>query len=142
MRGNAVRNRQAEHWDWDWLDLAPSAATGVSDLDCVLTGVPAIIENHRGRFPNATHPRFLVIETKALEEPLGLGQALLLHNLSRLEEMTVWVLRGQDSHPTWILEVSPSIDAGEIRNARGVETDRDDVQRRVRAWLRGTYDCP
>ena len=71
---------------------------------------------------------FLLIETKALDEPLTQGQRILLCAFSRLPRCTAVVLYGQKGWP----EVIQRIENGELLDIE--QTSREDFQRRIDAW--------
>lgn len=140
--GNDVQNRQAKHWDWGWLEFPGTKINGATDADEVLffarltsklaaigaTHLPAIIHYAR-------HRQFLIIETKGPDEPLSLGQRILLCGLAAAPHFTVWILRGPRSVPQHIYVVQPGNDAADLIQPFYDETSRADIQRRVNVWL-------
>ena len=102
------------HWDLSWLRFGDTRIA-VGDVD--------------GLFVVERSGHLLFIETKGMDEPLTVGQRILLEALSRIPKVTVVVLYGDKGFP----EVMRRIDRGVHL---GVEdTDRQDFQRRVDTWF-------
>ena len=101
------------HWDLSWLHFG-DGRIAVTDVD--------------GMFVVERRGHFLLIETKALEEPLTQGQQILLCAFSRLPRCIALVLYGSKGWP----EIIRRIENGELLGVE--ETSRDDFQRRVDAW--------
>lgn len=72
---------------------------------------------------------FLFIETKKPEEPLGIGQRILLEQLSGIPRATVIVLRGESGYPVQMQKIKH----GKFGTLE--KTDREDFQRRLNIWF-------
>lgn len=72
------------HWDLSWLKFGNSKIC-VGDVD--------------GLFVVERKGYFIFIETKTINEPLTLGQEILLKELSKVNKFTVILLRGETGLP-------------------------------------------
>ncbi len=111
-----IRNRRAEHWDWNWLvELGAFEGTKISPTD-----IDACVERHGN---------FLIFETKKPDEELSLGQDITLKALSKKPGFTVILIRGEESCPQ-----SYSVCLhGEWQES--IETSRGDFAKRVKRWF-------
>lgn len=101
------------HWDMSWLRFGDSRIA-VTDVDGLF-----VVERRR---------HFLFIETKGMDEPLTVGQRIMLVALSHQPRTLVVVLYGDKGYP----EILQRINKGEILGVQ--ETDREDFQRRIDTW--------
>ena len=110
----AQRCRCQCHWDLSWLRFGDTRIA-VSDVD--------------GLFVVERYGKFLFLETKTSDEPVPVGQAILLRALSRLRGCTVILLRGARGDPETIQPI--------IRGEFGPRkpTSRTDMQARVDRWF-------